>query len=331
MPKKPHDTAPPPAPEQRPSAERILQRLDWHVVRRLDGVLQGDYRSLFYGHGLDLAEVREYQPSDDVRYMDWNVTARMGTPYVRQYLEDREITAWLLLDLSPSVDFGTARAHKRDLVIDFAGAMARLLTRHGNRVGALLYSGGVDEVIPARGGRTQALTLIHQLTRPDRRRSAGPTNLTSVLDRAAQSIRRRSLVFVVSDFIAAPGWEAPLRRLAHRHELIAVRLRDPREETLPDVGPLVLEDAETGEQMYVDTHDKRFRERFARMARERNAALSRTFTRNGIDVLDLSTDGDVLRELARFALRRRQSRGRHAPAGLPSESVLGSWVEAAGG
>src|SRR5215212_1152084 len=133
---------------QAPTAERILQRLDWTVVRRLDGILQGDYRSLFYGHGLDLAEVREYQPSDDVRYMDWNVTARMGEPYVRQYLEDREITGWLLLDLSASVDFGTARMTKRQVVVDFAAAMARLLTRRGNRVGAVLYSGGVDAVLP---------------------------------------------------------------------------------------------------------------------------------------------------------------------------------------
>lgn len=317
---------------QPPEAERILQRLDWHVVRRLDGILQGDYRSLFYGHGLDLAEVREYQPEDDVRYMDWNVTARMGEPHVRQYLEDREITAWLLLDLSGSIDFGTARAHKRDLVVDFAGAMARLLTRHGNRVGAIFYSGRVDEVLPPRGGRRQALALIHQLTRPDRRPpSPGLTDLTAVLDRAAQTIRRRSLVFLVSDFIAPPGWEAPLRRLAQRHEVLAVWLHDPREEDLPDVGPLILEDAETGEQLYVDTHDKKFRERFRTLAAERRERLARTFARNGIDVLSLSTAGDVLGELARFALRRRQARGRLPVAGLRPVLVGGAWYEAAGG
>ncbi len=316
--------------EMKPSAERILQRLDWHVVRRLDGLLQGDYRSLFYGHGLDLAEVREYQPQDDVRYMDWNVTARMGEPYVRQYLEDREITAWLLLDLSPSVDFGTARVHKRDLVVDFAGVMARLLTRHGNRVGAIFYSGQVDEVLPPRGGRRQALTVIHQLTRGDRPRSAGPTDLTAVLHRAAQTIRRRSLIFVVSDFIASPGWEAPLRRLAQRHEVLAVWLHDPREEDLPDVGPLILQDAETGEQLYVDTHDKKFRARFRALAEERRARLSRTFAREGIDVLSLSTDGDMVAELARFVLRRRDARGRLPAAGL-RPVVTGAWADAAGG
>lgn len=302
-------------------AERILQRLDWHVVRRLDGILQGDYRSLFTGHGLDLAEVREYQPQDDVRYMDWNVTARMGEPHVRQYLEDREITGWLLLDLSPSVDFGTARTHKRDIVIEFAGAIARLLTRRGNRVGAVLYSAGVDAVLPARGGRIQALTLIHLLTRPNRRRSQGPTDLAAVLDRAAQTIRRRSLVFVVSDFIAPPGWEAPLRRLAQRHEVMAVWLRDPREEDLPDVGPLVLQDAETGEQLYVDTHDKKFRARFRALAAQRRERLTRTFARDGIDVLTLSTDGDLLADLSRFALRRRNTRGRLPVAGLPAMAV----------
>jgi uncharacterized protein (DUF58 family) len=311
--------------EQQPNAERILYRLDWHVVRRLDGILQGDYRSLFTGHGLDLAEVRAYQPEDDVRYMDWNVTARMNEPHVRQYLEDREITAWLLLDLSASVDFGTARVHKRDLVVEFAGVMARLLTRRGNRVGAILYSGGVDEVIPARGGRIQALTLLHQLVRPNRRRSAGPTDLTAVLDRAAQTIRRRSLVFVVSDFIAPPGWETPLRRLAQRHELLAVWLRDPREEDLPDVGPLVLQDAETGEQLYVDTHDRKFRARFRALAQERRQRLTRTFARHGIDVLTLSTDEDLLGNLVRFALARRQARGRlprvgHGPAPVAAGS-----------
>lgn len=302
--------APAPASATAVSAERILHRIDWTVIRRLDGLLQGDYRSLFFGHGLDLAEVREYQPEDDIRYMDWNVTARMGQPYVRRYHEDREITAWLLLDLSASVDFGTAKAHKRDLVVEFAGAMARVLTRNGNNVGAVLYSGGVDEVIPARGGRRQALTLIHQLTRPDRHRTSGPTDLAAVLTRAGQTIRRRSLVIVVSDFIAPEGWEAPLRRLTQRHEVLAVWLRDPREEDLPDVGPLVLEDAETGEQIYVDTHDKKFRARFKALADGRRERLARTFVRNGIDALSLSTDRDVVADLARFALRRRQARGK---------------------
>jgi uncharacterized protein (DUF58 family) len=302
-------TPDPVAEETHPDAERILRRLDWHVVRRLDGLLQGDYRSLFTGHGLDLAEVRAYQPGDDARFIDWNVTARMDEPYVRRYLEDREITAWLLLDTSASVDFGTARARKRDLLVDFAGVTTRLLTRRGNRVGAMLFSGAVDDVLPARGGRGQALTLIHQLARPDARRSGGPTNLGAVLDRAGRTLRRRSLVFVASDFIAAPGWETPLRRLAQRHELVAVWLRDPREEDLPDVGPLWLEDAETGEQMQVDTGDRRFRARFHDLAQERRRRLAATVARVGAHVLELSTDGEIVTDFVRFVQRRKLARG----------------------
>src|SRR5512136_1027283 len=141
--------------------ERILQRLDWQVIRRLDGILQGDYRSLFYGFGLDLADLREYQPGDDIRHMDWNVTARLGTPYVRQFVEDRDITAWFLLDLSPSVDFGTTRSLKRDCLIDLVTVLARLLTRRGNRTGAILYDSRVERVIPARGGRLHVLRMIN--------------------------------------------------------------------------------------------------------------------------------------------------------------------------
>src|SRR5512140_96642 len=140
--------------------EQILQRLDWHVVRKLDGILQGNYRTLFWGHGLDLADIREYQVGDDVRAIDWNVTARMGTPYVRQFLEDREITAWFLVDLSPSEDFGTVRTIKRDLVIDCITTLARLLTRRGNKVGAVLYDGQVQRVIPAGSSKMHVLALV---------------------------------------------------------------------------------------------------------------------------------------------------------------------------
>src|SRR5687767_740300 len=154
-------STPAPTPAQAP--ERILQRLEWQVIRRLDGVLQGDYRSLFYGYGVDFADLREYQHGDDVRYIDWNVTARLDTPYVRQYTEDREITAWFLLDLSPSMDFGTLRSLKRSVLVDFVATLARLLTRHGNRVGALFYGNRVERTIPARGGRVQVLRLINDL------------------------------------------------------------------------------------------------------------------------------------------------------------------------
>src|SRR5262245_31644338 len=158
--------------------ERILQRLDWQVIRRLDGLLQGDYRSLFYGYGVDFADLREYQPEDDIRYIDWNVTARMDTPYVRQYVEDREITAWFLLDLSPSMDFGQIESLKRTVLIDFVTTFARLLTRHGNRIGAIFYGSRVERTIPARGGRLQVLRLVNDLLKQPRLAQTPFTNLT---------------------------------------------------------------------------------------------------------------------------------------------------------
>ncbi len=190
--------------------ERILQRLDWQVIRHLDGQLQGDYRSLFYGYGVDFADLREYQPEDDIRYIDWNVTARMNTPYVRQYVEDREITAWFLLDLSPSVDFGTQENQKRSVLIDFVTTIARLLTRHGNRVGAILYNSRIERTIPARGGRVQVLRLVNDLLKQPHLANAPFTDLAQLIGGALNAIKRRSLIFVVSDFISAPGWERML-------------------------------------------------------------------------------------------------------------------------
>jgi uncharacterized protein (DUF58 family) len=290
--------------------ERILQRLDWQVIRRLDGLLQGDYRSLFYGYGVDFADLREYQPGDDIRYIDWNVTARMNTPYVRQYVEDREITAWFLLDLSPSVDFGTTQNLKRTVLIDFVTTLARLLTRHGNRVGAMFASGGsrIERTIPARGGRIQVLRLVNDLLKQPRLPRAPFTNLTPLFEGGLHAIKRRSLVFIVSDFISAPGWERPLNLLNQRHEVLAVRVWDPREVELPDVGPIIMEDAETGDQLYVDTHDKKFRARFEEAARRHEAALNAAFKHAGVDVLSLSTEEDLVRAIVRFATLRQQRR-----------------------
>ena len=288
--------------------ERILQRLDWQVIRRLDGILQGDYRSLFYGFGLDLADLREYQPGDDIRTIDWNVTARLATPYVRQYIEDRDITAWFLLDLSPSVDFGTVNSLKRDCLIDFVTVLARLLTRHGNRVGAMLYDSRVERIIPARGGRLHVLRLINDLLKQPHLSRAPMTDLKVLLETAVNSIRRRSLIFVVSDFISTQGWERPLGLLSQRHEVLAIRLWDPRETELPDIGLVVMEDAETGEQLYVDTHDRRFRLRFHEEAQRRQVNLNSAFRHAGIDVLSLSTEDDLVRAIASFAAQRRQQK-----------------------
>jgi uncharacterized protein (DUF58 family) len=295
-------------PTSASTPERILQRLDWQVIRRLDGLLQGDYRSLFYGYGVDFADLREYQPEDDIRYIDWNVTARMNTPYVRQYTEDREITAWFLLDLSPSVDFGALHSLKRTVLIDFVTTFARLLTRHGNRVGAMFYGSRVERTIPARSGRIQVLRLVNDLLKQPRLPKAPFTDLTPLLEAGLHSIKRRSLIFIISDFISAPGWERSLNLLNQRHEVLAIRLWDPREVELPDIGPIIMEDAETGEQLYVDTHDKKFRQRFQEAARRREAALNEAFKRSGVDALSLSTEEDLVRAIVRFATLRQQRR-----------------------
>jgi len=288
--------------------ERILLRLDWTVIRKLDGLLQGDYRSLFYGFGVDFADLREYQAEDDIRYIDWNVTARMDTPYVRQYLEDREITAWFLLDMSPSVDFGTVQAQKRTMLVEFVSVLARLLTRHGNRVGAMMYGSRIQHTVPARSGKVQVLRLIHDMLKQPRLSHVPRTDLKPFFTGALHTIKRRSLIFVVSDFMSEPGWERPLNMLVQRHEVVAIRLFDPHEKELPDVGMVVMEDAETGEQLFVDTHDVKFRDRFHKAAQRRETELAEAFKRAGVDVLPLSTEDDLIKSILGFAKRRQVRR-----------------------
>jgi uncharacterized protein (DUF58 family) len=290
--------------------ESILLRLDWNVIRKLDGLLQGDYRSLFYGFGVDFADLREYQPEDDIRYIDWNVTARMNTPYVRQYHEDREITAWFLLDMSPSVDFGTRDNEKRTMLIEFVSVLARLLTRHGNRVGAMMYGSSIQHTIPARSGKLQVLRMINDMLRQPRLAQTSRTDLGSFFAGALHAIKRRSLVFAISDFISEPGWERPLSMLSRKHEVLAIRLSDPREINLSDVGMVVMEDAETGEQMFVDTHDPKFRRRFMDAVQKREDELQAAFKRTGVDVLSLSTQDDLVRAIVGFAKQRQQVRAK---------------------
>jgi len=290
--------------------EAILQRVEWTVLRRLDGLLHGDYRTLFRGYGLDLADLREYQYGDDVRHIDWNVTARLQAPYVREYHEDREITAWFLLDLSQSVNFGSQLVRKRAVSTDFVALLARVLTRRGNRVGALYYGERVEGMIPARSGRRQVLNILHAMQSQQETPSSSGTNLGELLRAAELAMRRRSLVFVVSDFISAPGWGEVLGRLAQRHEIIAVRLHDPLEAELPDLGLVVVQDAETGEQLYVDTNDRGFRRRFAEGAKRREAELRGAFRDAGVDAIELSTEDDLVETVLRFSDMKR--RGRHS-------------------
>ena len=290
--------------------ERILQRLDWEVVRKLDGLLQGEYRSLFRGPGVDLAGLREYQPGDDTRYIDWNVTARTDTTYVREFHEDREITAWFLLDMSPSVDFGTVGDDrlKRTVLVDFVATLARVLTRRGNRIGAIVYGTGPQQTIPVGQGRLAVLRLVDRLLGQPMLAESQPTNLADLLENGLRTIRRRSLVVVVSDFISAPGWEGRLHLLNQRHEVLAVRLVDPRERALPDVGVVVIADAETGEQIEVDTGDRGFRERFAAAAADREVALDTAFHHAGVESVVLSTEDDLVRAIVRMATERRRRR-----------------------
>ena len=295
-------------------AERALRRLEWTVIRRLDGLLQGDYRTLMRGTGLDLADLREYQHHDDVRHIDWNVTARLQTPHVRVFTEHPEMSAWFVLDLSRSVDFGSGKKAKREISAGFVGVLARLLTRHGNRVGALVYGTDLEAVIPPRSGRRHVLHLLHAMERrADKIETApaqkGMTRLADLLKSAATLMPRRSTVFVVSDFLSEPGWERPLGQLVQRHEVIAVRLFDPLELELPDLGLVPLRDAETGEQLWVDTHDAGFRKRFARLAAEREATLRASLARAGVDALELSTSDDLVEAIVRFAdMRKRRTR-----------------------
>lgn len=291
--------------------ERLLHRLDLRVIRRLDGLFQGDYRTMLLGNGIDFADLREYQPHDDVRHIDWNVTARMDTPYVREYLADRELTAWLLLDRSSSMRFGResqGQVSKAEAVTDLVTTLARLLTRRGNRVGAALFDRGVHQVIEPRGGRNQVLRISHELLRPRSAEEVGSTERTDLgraMASAAKSISRRSLVIVLSDFISAPGWERPLQLLARRHEVICIRIVAPAERTIEDRGVQVLEDMESGEQITVDTSDPALRERFEALVAERDDHLHQLVTRAGLDLHTVGTDEDLVTALVRLGERRR--------------------------
>ena len=293
------------------SSDALLRQLEWTVLRRLDGQLQGDYRTLFRGAGLMLADLREYQAHDDVRHIDWNVTARMQVPYVREHQEDREMTAWFVADLSGSVDFGSRSVSKRMLAIQSVGVLARLLTQHGNRVGALLYTGAGGHAnvhIPARSGRRQVLHLLDSMARAESVKQTQETDLGKLLKDVYSILKRRSTIFVLSDFLSQPGWERALNQLARRHEVVAIRLFDPVEAVLPNDGLLVMQDAETGEQMFVDTHDKAFRQRFAQQALLREQNLRESFAKAGVDCLELQTDEPLDQALIRFTrLRKRRS------------------------
>jgi uncharacterized protein (DUF58 family) len=308
----------------------LLRRLQFKVLRRLDGYLFGDVTGVFYGPSLDLAEVREYQPGDEVRRIDWHVTARTGVLHVRQYREEREIRGWLIVDDSPSMAFGTRRALKSQLALEFAAAVASVLTRQGNKVGALAFGTGGTRVTLPSSGRMQVLRVLETVQGVGARAGAAGGGdrepLAAALAHINRTVRRRALVFLVSDFLERddgakddgargggaqdgdPAWAGELRRLAARHDVIAVRVSDPAEKTLPDVGDLRVRDPETGRELWIDTGDRRVREAHARLVRTRERTLSRTLRSSGADVLELSTAHDIVRPLVAFIRRRRGRR-----------------------
>jgi uncharacterized protein (DUF58 family) len=301
----PADSRPIDAKNRTPDA--VLRRLEWRVIRRLDGRMQGDYRTLLQGAGIDVADLREYEAGDDVRHIDWNVTARMDTPFVRTYLEDRELTAWLLLDRSASMGFGPADRPKELVLTEIAGTFARLMTRGGNRVGAILFNNAIEHVLPPRSGRNQALRLNKYLLTPPVP-TGTTTKLADLVTAAVHTIKRRSLVIIVSDFISEPGWERPLSMLNQRHEVVAVRLFDPREHHLPDAGLIVVEDAETGELLSVDTSDPEFRKRYASAADIQFEEMHASAARARIDLHSISTEEDLVGALVRIVELRKQRR-----------------------
>ncbi len=303
------------------STREILRRLELEVTRRLDGLLHGDHRGLVPGHGSELGETRRYAPGDDVRRIDWNVTARLQEPHIRQTIAERELQTWLLIDRSPRINFGTALTEKRELVLASAAAVGFLTNRDGNRIGAV-FTGGpaagdpasgspggdVSEptVIPPRGSRKHFLRILHEIAENPRADGAGVTDLSLAVSRLSGIAKRRGLVVVISDFLVAPGWESAVRVLSQRHDVLAVQVTDPREFELPNVGVVVLRDPATGRQQEVATQKRKIREAFAVAAQERHEAIGNRLREARVDHLVLSTERPWLDDLVRFVTSRKQ-------------------------
>ena len=295
----------PERPGPGPLPADALRALQIHVVRRMQGLLVGDYRSSRFGEGSELAQVRPYVPGDDVRTIEWNVTARTNEPYVRVNLAERVLVTWLLLDTSPSMQFGTADRRKADVADGVAFAVGHIATRRGNRLGVLTFGDATPTTLPPHQGRTGLLGLLEALERETQREGGGATSLGDALGRAGSIARQRGVVVVVSDFRGPLDWRKPLLQVMSRHEVLALEIRDPREQELPDVGELWLVDPETGRQVRVDTRSAPLRERFAAAAAEERTGVARVLAALGVPHAVLSTSGDWLRPLAAFLGTRR--------------------------
>lgn len=303
-------TAPPRTADLAPA--EVLRRLQLSVTRRLDGLLQGDHLGLVPGPGSEAGDSRVYVLGDDVRLIDWNVTARTTVPHTRDAVADRELETWALLDLSASLDFGTARCEKRDLVVAATAAIGHLTARGGNRMGALVVTGETSRRLAPRSGRQAVAALLHTLVTTPRaqpRPGSPGTDLAGALEQLVRPPRRRGLTVVVSDFLSDGDWGRPLRALAARHEVLAIEVVDPRELALPDVGLLTLVDPETGRVHEVQTARRALRERYAAAAVAQRAGIAATVRRAGAAHLVLRTDRDWLVDFARFVEARRRGRG----------------------
>jgi uncharacterized protein (DUF58 family) len=293
-------------------ADAVLRQLEFLVTRRLEGLLQGDFQGLVPGAGSEAGDGRVYRPGDDVRRMDWNLTARTAVPHVRETIVDRELETWLLVDGSASLDFGTAECEKRDLALFAAAAVGFLTARQGNRFGTVLAGPTGTVTRPPRSGRTLLLARLHELAMyraPQANDAVAPrAGLAAAIEATRRVARRRGLVVVVSDFLEPPDWERPLRALAAHHDVLAIEVVDPRELELPPVGLLMLVDPETGRRVEVQTTSPRLRARFAAAAENQRAGIAACIRRAGVGHLQLRTDRDWLRDIVRFVLARRRRR-----------------------
>jgi uncharacterized protein (DUF58 family) len=296
----------PESPGPGPLPEGLLRALDLKIGRRLDGLLAGEHRTAALGVGTELAQIREWEPGDDVRRIDWNATARSGEIQVRVDVAERALTSWVLLDVSPSMRFGTADRRKWDVAEGVAVAVGHLASRRGNRIGVATFGGTTSLMLRPRQGRVGLLGVLLAVRRDPETERVGRTSIGSALTQVARVARQRSLTVVVSDFRGPRDWRAPLLRLASRHAVVAVEIRDPREQELPNVGHVWLVDPETGRKLHVDTGRRRLRERFAETANAERADLARELASLGVPHVVLSTGGDWLRSFAAFIGRRQR-------------------------
>jgi uncharacterized protein (DUF58 family) len=291
------------------AVDQLLRRSRWPVLRRLGFHPGGDERSSLRGAGLEYSDVREYQAGDDPRTIEWNITARSDRPYVRESLPDRGLDAWLLVDITRSLDWGTARCLKRQLAIEFSAVVGQLLIGRGNRVGALLFDDRVRSIIPPSAGRTALLQLIARMERAAESPADGPTDLGRALTEAGRLIRRPSMMVLISDFMTPGGWQKPLSALAIRHEVVAVWITDPREGEIPDVGVVTFEDPESGEQILVDTRSSHLRARFQEAATAQRETIRADLLRARAAVAEMTTAAEIVPQLVAFIKQREAQRG----------------------